>query len=112
MRLARMAAAGPREWSLEKAKEGMVKGMERMLLSQKLDEAVIAKLTAEDPQFRADLKQNPLYPGEPLNTPGLQYMSDKINEFWKSRYAQQQVTLDDPKLADQCRLAAFGVKLQ
>jgi len=33
-------------------------------------------------------------------------MSSKINEFWKSRYAQQKITLDDPKLADQCQLGS------
>jgi hypothetical protein len=113
MRLAKMAAgAKGGKWAPEKAKEEMDKSIEHMLLSQKLDEAVVASLAAEDPQFRTDLKENPLWPGEPQITPGLQYMGKKINEFWKSRHAQQQVTLDGhPKLADQCQLSAFGAKI-
>jgi hypothetical protein len=111
MKLARMAASA-NKWNAEQIEKGSAKSFEHMLLNEKLDQAVIARLAAEDPQFRADLKDNPLRPGgEPLNTPDLLYMSRKIEEFWKSRYGQQQVTLNDPKLADACQLADFGVKV-
>jgi len=113
MRLAKMAAVSSgHNWNTEKAKAGMAKSMEHMLLNEKLDNAVIAKLAAEDPQFRAALDEHqrnggiPLTAGVPITTPGLRYMSNKINEFWKSRYAQQKITLDDPKLADQCQLGS------
>jgi len=119
IRLAKMAAAASgHNWNMEKAKEGMAKSMEHMLLNEKLDNAVIAKLAAEDPQFRAALDEHqgnggiPLTAGVPITTPGLRYMSNKINEFWKSRYVQQKVTLDDPKLADQCQLGStLGVRV-
>jgi hypothetical protein len=112
-----MAAIDANRWNSETVKPGIAKDMERMLLSRKLDEAVIADLAAKDPQFHKYLEEHqkqggiPLGQGVPITTPGLQYISDKINEFWRSRYAQQQVTLDDPKLASQCQLAAFGVKV-
>jgi hypothetical protein len=112
MKLARMAAAASADkWNTEQVEQGSAKSFEHMLLNEKLDEAVIAKLAAEDPQFRADLKENPLWPGEPLNTPGLLYMGREIEEFWKSRYGQQQVALNDRKLPDECQLADFGVKV-
>lgn len=111
MRLAKMAAASANTWNTEQIEKGSAKSYEHMLVNEKLDQAVIARLAAEDPQFRADLKDNPLWPGEPLNTPGLMYMGRKIEEFWKSRYGQQQVTLNDPKLVQECQLADFGVKV-
>lgn len=110
MKLAKMAASA-NKWNTEQVEKGSAKSFEHMLLNEKLDQAVIARLAAEDSQFRADLKDNPLRPGEPLNTPGLLYMGRQIEEFWKSRYGQQQVTLNDPKLADQCQLTNFGVKV-
>jgi hypothetical protein len=111
-KLARMAvAASANKWNTEQVEKGSAKSLEHMLLNEKLDQAVIAKLAAEDPQFGADLKENPLWPGEPLNTPGLLYMGRKIEEFWRSRYGQQQVTLNDPKLANECQLADFGLKV-
>lgn len=112
MKLARMAAAASaNKGNTEQLEEGSAKSFEHMLLEEKLDQAVIAKLAAEDQQFGADLKENPLWPGELLNTPGLRYMARKIEEFWRSRYGQQQVMLNDPKLADECQLADFGVKV-
>lgn len=110
MKLAKMAA-GANKWNTEQVEKGSAKSLEHMFLSKKLDQAVIAKLAAEDPQFGADLKQNPLWPGEQLNTPGLLYMGTKIEDFWKTRYGQQQVILIDPKLAQECQLANFGVKV-
>jgi hypothetical protein len=112
MKLAKMAAAASaNKWNTEQVEKGSAKSFEHMLVDEKLDQAVIAKLAAQDPQFRADLKENPLWPGEQLNTPGLLYMGRKIEEFWKSRYGQQQITLNYPKLADECQLADFGVKV-
>lgn len=109
-KLAKMAASA-NTWNTEQIEKGSAKSFGHMLADEKLDQAIIAKLAAEDPQFRADLRENPLWPGEPLNTPGLLYMGRKIEEFWKSRYGQQQVTLSDPKLAGECQLADFGVKV-
>ena len=112
MKLAKMAAAArANTWNVEQVKQGNARSFEHMLLNEKLDQAVIAKLAAEDPQFGADLKENPLRPGEPLTTPGLQYMGRKIEEFWRSRYGLLQITLNDPKLANECQLADFGVKV-
>ena len=111
-KLAKMAAvASANKWNAEQLEKESAKSFEHMLLNEKLDQAVIAEIAGQDAQFRADLKENPLWPGEPLNTAGLRYMGRKIEEFWKFRYGQQQVTLNDPKLADECQLADFGVKV-
>lgn len=112
MKLAKMAAAlSANKPNREEVEQATAKSFEHMLLNEKLDQSVVGTLATKDPQFRADLKENPLRPGEPLNTPGLLYMGRKIEEFWKSRYGQQRVTLNDPKLAGECHLADFGVKI-
>lgn len=69
---------------------------------QKLDAAVDTQLAAGDPTFREYLQEEQQH--KPMLDGHMQYVEQKRNDFWQARYAQQQVTLNDPSLAQQCQI--------
>jgi hypothetical protein len=102
--------------------KGMAKATQELLEKQKLDDAVDTQLAAEDPQFRTYLDEwrkgfvrpTPFEWKGPSNMEAshLNYLKAKRDEFWRARYAEQQVTLNDPTLADQCNLGTtLGAKV-
>jgi hypothetical protein len=98
-------------------KKGQDRADQLLLEKRKLEDAIDNQLAAQDPQFRSDLAQlrqtrAAQYNNPWLERPGSDYMKQKRGEFWQAHYAQQQVTLNDPKLADQCQLGStLGVKV-
>jgi hypothetical protein len=93
---------------------------QKIMADRKLDDSVDAQIAAGDPQFRTYLNEyhqrgtwvTPVEYQSDMPQADAAYLKQKRSEFWQSRYAQQQVTLNDPALADQCQLGStLGVKI-
>ncbi len=105
------------KWTPQDVKQQMSKGTQKFLEQRKLDEAVDAQLAAQDPRFRAALaeeqkstvRRGAFAGSSRVSQAAFDYLKQKRNEFWQARYAQQQVTFNDPILAEQCQLSATVV---
>lgn len=102
-------------WTLEGYMKAKDAASQKLLEDQKLDDSVDDQLATQDSQFRADLSEYRKHRNGNIwlrnGAPASAYIAQKRNEFWLSRYAQQQLTLNDPKLANQCELTNAGVKI-
>jgi hypothetical protein len=108
-------AAGVATWTLEGYKKTKEAASQKLLEDQNLDDTVDDQLAAQDAHFRADLneyrknrKGNVWLKQGATTSP---YMDQARQQFWQSRYAEQQVRLNDPTLASQCQLGSMGVKV-
>lgn len=107
-------AAEVANWTLEGYKKTKDAASRKLLEDQKLDDGVDNELAAQDPQFRADLneyrknRKGNVWLKQGATTSS--YMDQARQQFWQSRYAEQQVALNDPKLAQQCQLGSMSVK--
>ena len=112
--LTKMAAAAS-NWNVETFKKGMQSSAQQMLERRKVDDAVDSQLAAQDSHYRTDLAEQKkgasgnIWQGR--EGPQSDYLIQKRQQFWQSRYAEQQVKLNDPNLATQCQLDSIGVKV-
>jgi len=94
--------------------------MKPVVAQQKLDAAIDQELSTQDSYFRTYLNESRVSEVKrPDGTVGLlmaaeplQYLRDKRDQWWKARYAQLRVVLNDPAAAQACRLDSLGLLIQ